>query len=412
MKLLILSLTIVSIFFVGYLVYAQSCTDPVCISSIQVTNITTNSATIIWTTNVSATSQVKYGPTVRNLLSTPVNNNATTNHSITITGLNPSFQYVYQVESIANGFTARSNVGQFTTQSPASNDPVVISAEAVNNITMDSVTVTWRTNVPTTTQVEYGPTTRYGLTTPVNSNSTTSHSVTLTGLNLGATYNYRALSTANGFTARGTNRQFTTQGAPCTDSVCISNVLVTNITNSGATITWKTNVPATTQVNYGPTPRYGLSTPLNNNPVTDHSVPITGLNPGFTYNFQVISTSVTHNFTARSSNHIFTAGGRIGQPSGGPGQDVSGGFKITSPWAGVNNIFDLLDKITDFLLNVSVPIAVILIIYAGVLFLTSAGNTARIGQAKNILWYTILGFAVILIGKGFYLLIESILNLQ
>lgn len=87
------------------------------------------------------------------------------------------------------------------------------------------------------------------------------------------------------------------------------------------------------------------------------------------------------------------------------------GFNLQNPWPGTTSIFDVLDKLTSFLLNISIPIAVILIIYAGILFLTSAGNSGRITQAKSIMWYTILGFSVILIGKGFFLLIESILNL-
>ncbi|GEM_PF-5653521 len=102
-----------------------------------------------------------------------------------------------------------------------------------------------------------------------------------------------------------------------------------------------------------------------------------------------------------------------GQATGGrSGQDIPlGGFQVPNPWPDVTNIFGLADKLTSILINFAIPIAVILVIYAGVMFLTSAGNTGRIGQAKNILWYTVLGFSVLLIGKGFFLLIESILNL-
>jgi len=105
-------------------------------------------------------------------------------------------------------------------------------------------------------------------------------------------------------------------------------------------------------------------------------------------------------------------GGGGGGGSAQPGQGISlGTWKVPNPWAGVNSVFDLVDKLTTVLLNIAIPIAVIMIIYAGFMFLTSAGNSSRITKAKNILWYTILGFAVLLIGKGFFLLIESILNL-
>jgi len=81
------------------------------------------------------------------------------------------------------------------------------------------------------------------------------------------------------------------------------------------------------------------------------------------------------------------------------------------PWPNVTSIFDLIDKITSFLLTIAIPIAVILIVYAGIILLSSAGNPGKITQAKNTLWYTVIGFSVLLIGKGFFLLIESVLNL-
>ncbi|MEK7138928.1 MAG: hypothetical protein AAB799_01985, partial [Patescibacteria group bacterium] len=56
-------------------------------------------------------------------------------------------------------------------------------------------------------------------------------------------------------------------------------------------------------------------------------------------------------------------------------------------------------------------IAVIMIVYAGVIFLTSRGEPAKVTQAKQILLYAVVGLAIIMIGKGFITLIESILNL-
>lgn len=96
---------------------------------------------------------------------------------------------------------------------------------------------------------------------------------------------------------------------------------------------------------------------------------------------------------------------------GEPGKDIPLSFNLTNPWLDIKNIFDIINKVTNFLIYAAVPLAVIFIIYAGIILLTSAGNTGRITQAKSMLWYTVIGFAVLLIGKGFFLLIESILNL-
>ena len=55
------------------------------------------------------------------------------------------------------------------------------------------------------------------------------------------------------------------------------------------TITWTTDVPADSQVRYGPTAAYGSSTALDRTLVTAHSVTITGLTRKSMYSFQVLS---------------------------------------------------------------------------------------------------------------------------
>ena len=74
-------------------------------------------------------------------------------------------------------------------------------------------------------------------------------------------------------------------------------------------------------------------------------------------------------------------------------------------------IFDLLTGILSFALTIGIPIAVGMIIYAGILFLTAGANPNAVGKAKSILLYAVIGLAIILIGKGFLTLIRSILDL-
>jgi glucose/arabinose dehydrogenase len=56
------------------------------------------------------------------------------------------------------------------------------------------VTITWRTDIPADSQVQYGPTTAYGSTTPLDRTLVTSHSVTITGLARRAPYHFQVLS--------------------------------------------------------------------------------------------------------------------------------------------------------------------------------------------------------------------------
>ena len=105
-------------------------------------------------------------------------------------------------------------------------------------------------------------------------------------------------------------------------------------------------------------------------------------------------------------------GGGGGGPGGGgggqPGQEVK--FEIPNPIK-AESLVDLAKAIGRFLFQIAIPIAVIIIIYSGLLFLTSGGNKEKVVKARTALLYAVIGLAIILIGQGFFTLIKSILNL-
>ncbi len=77
----------------------------------------------------------------------------------------------------------------------------------------------------------------------------------------------------------------------------ITNVKASSIVSNGATITWLTNEPADSRVEYGTTTSYGSSTALDPTLVTSHSQRLTGLQPGTIYHFRVISRDAAGNVT-------------------------------------------------------------------------------------------------------------------
>ena len=70
----------------------------------------------------------------------------------------------------------------------------VISSVGVSGITTVAATVTWTTDVGSTSQVEYGTTTSYGTLTTLNASLLTSHTVALAGLSTNTLYHYRVRS--------------------------------------------------------------------------------------------------------------------------------------------------------------------------------------------------------------------------
>src|SRR2546421_11649127 len=63
------------------------------------------------------------------------------------------------------------------------------------SVTTSSSQVVWTTNVPANSSVDYGTTTAYGTSTPVDSTMVTSHQITISGLAAGTTYYYQVNST-------------------------------------------------------------------------------------------------------------------------------------------------------------------------------------------------------------------------
>ncbi len=178
------------------------------------------------------------------------------------------------------------------------NQPPLISDVAASNITDSSAVITWLTNVPATSRVEYGTTPAYGASSLLYTSPRTSHSVTLTGLQPNTLYYYRVLSTNEFGEGVSGPHTFVSSGPPQ-----ISNVQVSGITATSATVTWTTNAPATSQVRYGTTPSYGNATPVSEVPVTSHSVTISGLSPNTDYHCQAVSTNTYG--TAQSPNVTF-----------------------------------------------------------------------------------------------------------
>ncbi len=84
----------------------------------------------------------------------------------------------------------------------------------------------------------------------------------------------------------------------------ISNVTATNLLTNGATITWTTDIPADTQVEYGTATTYGFSTTPNTQMVTSHSQAITGLQANQLYNYRVKSKDSLGNLVV-SQNRTF-----------------------------------------------------------------------------------------------------------
>ncbi|MBM3141988.1 MAG: redoxin domain-containing protein [Chloroflexi bacterium] len=163
--------------------------------------------------------------------------------------------------------------------------PPVIQSVSFSDMIGKSAAITWQTNEPATSQVVCGP----DVCTPTEPDEAlaTNHFATLSDLKPNTRYQLILISRDKGGNEARLEIELTTPVQPYATSPMISGVKVFNITDSSATITWQTDRPATSQVEYGETDSYSLITPPDEELTTYHSITLTGLKPTNTYHFRV-----------------------------------------------------------------------------------------------------------------------------
>ncbi len=132
----------------------------------------------------------------------------------TVSVSNAALQYVLYGPNVTT-VTANQQAIAFT----RAGDFVYVNTSAPLSITDGSIIVTpgqttativWTTNTAANSQVEYGPTSSYGSTSPLESATVTSHTTTLVGLTESTLYHFRVHSTAGSDEAYSADRTFTT----------------------------------------------------------------------------------------------------------------------------------------------------------------------------------------------------------
>ena len=103
--------------------------------------------------------------------------------------------------------------------SSVSSNPPVVSSLSVSNVTTSSADISWVTDLPSDSQLDYGTTSAYGQSLPSNNIASTRHRQTVSGLTSGATYHLRARSRSQGGgIANSSDSTFTLLGVPTAPS--------------------------------------------------------------------------------------------------------------------------------------------------------------------------------------------------
>ncbi len=77
---------------------------------------------------------------------------------------------------------------------------------------------------------------------------------------------------------------------------------------------------------------------------------------------------------------------------------ISSGRGLENP-LGNTTIIGLLTRVLDVVVQISLPIIVLFLVYAGFLFISAQGNEDKLNTAKKVFLWTIIG-AVIILGSS------------
>ncbi|MEM4728595.1 MAG: fibronectin type III domain-containing protein [Thermoplasmata archaeon] len=271
-------------------------TAPPIISNVRVTGISDRLAVVSWSTNEPSDGLVEYGTDTGygRSVSDP---GFFLEHSLTLIALSPSTTYHFRVgsrDASGNGPSYSEDM-TFTTLASPDLTPPVISNVKVTGITDRLAVVTWETDEPADSMVEWGPTPSYGVSTS-DVKLVLLHELTLSGLEPSTIYHFRVGSkdaSGNG-PSYSEDLSFTTLASPDTEPPHIMNLRVEGVTGSSAIVLWETDEPADSFVEYGQTSSYGLSA-ADRSYVLVHSVALLGLSPGVSYHLRVISADPSGN---------------------------------------------------------------------------------------------------------------------
>jgi hypothetical protein len=198
------------------------------ISNVAVTSSSPTTALVTWVTDESATSIVNYGHTIAYASGTVTIPGLVISHSVPLSGLVPCATYHVRVTSADQMSNSASSADVAFTM-PCDTTPLVISGVQITNITDTTALVSWTTNKPSSSVVDYGITNAYGSQNTIPGNVVL-HSVPLTGLASSTTYHVRARSVdLSLFQDQSGNVTFTTTG----DTTPPANVVLTAVPEDG-----------------------------------------------------------------------------------------------------------------------------------------------------------------------------------
>lgn len=204
---------------------------------------------------------------------------------------------------------------------PSDTTPPVITDVLEASLLSTDATIVWATDELAISTLEYGTTTSYDSSATLPATAFLAHAALLLNLSPGTTYRYCIHATdLFGNTANSCGHSFATAAANTpvvidANPPTISDVSIISLTTSLATINWTTEEIANGEIEYGTTPSYGSTTPLESALSLNHAITLSDLATNTLYHYRIKSSDEIGNL-ATSPDNTFTTESILSTGSG------------------------------------------------------------------------------------------------
>ncbi len=191
---------------------------------------------------------------------------------------------------------------------PPDTMPPLISGVLEASLLSADATIVWTTDELAISTLEYGPTTGYGSSATLPATALLVHTGIILNLSPSTTYYYciHAADLSNNIS--NSCNSFTTAASDTVidaNPPTISDISISSLTTTSATINWTTEEVANGEIEYGVTSSYGSVTNFDSALSIDHQAVISNLQPNTLYHYRITSSDQVGNL-ATSPDNMFT----------------------------------------------------------------------------------------------------------
>jgi len=97
-------------------------------------------------------------------------------------------------------------------------------------------------------------------------------------------------------------------------------------------------------------------------------------------------------------------------PFPSPGPDIGGATTFLRNPVTATSLPDFIDVIANWLLSIALVLTPIFIVIAGIILMTASGDPGRVSTGKRMLFWTVIGFLIILLSRALVTIIRSVVG--